>query len=489
MFKISQTAEDFCQAITRLDTNHAKALANLVMALASHKTDKVVSLSESPFYHYQYSSICDAINALCHHESDYERVCRLIRQLCLSHHQKPRDGLYRINSDATTLLKPHSSTLLERSKVHVPNNVVTGNKPLGIGYRASTITLSEYDEWQLTVSMRRIEVTQSATDMLLSQLESIFSDTKLPFARADLVINRLDRAYANAKYLSPAHAHQNLVSIVRFRQGQKVWLAQKEAHTGGRNRIYSPQPHYLHQSSLTKAYKYKNEIREVFQASIFDVKPTEQHQVCSITGKNRKLVHYLYAWNEILLRSKAGHKMNDKPVNLVAIITKDAKTAQQIFQSPMFLVVSGSDKAKITPQMAFDEYMRRYAIEPFFRFNKQELLLDSFQTPDRQHLDNWLLVVQMAVWLLFLTANQAQHTCHKWQKYLEKEKITANVLNRQLRLSIAQAKKAANSLFITFSKICFLPKKSQKGKPRQKGQTQTQRTRHEIYQKKKKTPA
>ena len=136
-------AEDFCQAITRLDINCAKALANLVMALASHKTDSVVSLSESPFYHFQYSSIADAINALCHQEEDYSKVCGLIQQFCLSYHQKPFDGVYHLNSDATTLLKPHSGTLLERSKVHVPNNVIAGNKPLGIGYRASTITLSE----------------------------------------------------------------------------------------------------------------------------------------------------------------------------------------------------------------------------------------------------------------------------------------------------------------------------------------------------------
>ena len=115
-------------------------------------------------------------------------------------------------------------------------------------------------------------------------------------------------------------------------------------------------------------------------------------------------------------------------------------------------------------------------------------MLDSFQTPDRQHLDNWLLVVQLAVWLLFLTAHQAERTCPKWQKYLPKEKLAINLVTFKARLSIAQARKSANSLFITFAKIPFLPKKSKKGKPREKGQYQTKRTKHGIFKKKHKAP-
>ena len=174
MSNTSDIAEDFCQAIIRLDIKCAKALANLVMSLASTKTDSVVSLSESCFYHFQYSSIADAINALCHQDKAYSKICDLIQQFCLGYHQKPFDGIYHLNSDATTLLKAHSVTLSERSKVHVPNNVIAGNKPLGIGYRASTITLCEYDDWQLTLSMRRTEVSQSATECLLAQLSSIY---------------------------------------------------------------------------------------------------------------------------------------------------------------------------------------------------------------------------------------------------------------------------------------------------------------------------
>lgn len=39
---------------------------------------------------------------------------------------------------------------------------------------------------------------------------------------ADLVINRLDRGYGNAKYLAPSFANENLVNIIHFRQRQRI---------------------------------------------------------------------------------------------------------------------------------------------------------------------------------------------------------------------------------------------------------------------------
>jgi len=428
------------------------------MALASHKTDSVVALSQSPFYHYQYSSIADAIDALCREPTQYEALSQLSQQFCMGFHQPPSHKVYHLNSDTTTLLKAHSPTLQERSRVYVPNTVIAGNKPLGIGYRASTITLSEYDGWQLTLSMKRLEVSQSATECLLGQLSVIFSHTQLLFAKAELVVNRLDRAYGNGAYLAPSYAHKNLVSIVRLRQGQKVWMAAKESPTTnrppGRTRIYCPTPHYLQPTSGLRAYTYKGKQSQVYQQSIFDA-PHSRGQVGSLTGKGRRLIHTLQGWDNILLRTKGGHTMSDKPLTLVGITTHDAVTGEAVFREPMLLVVSGLQKGAITLEMAFDAYLRRYGIEPFFRFNKQQLLLDSFQTPDRQHLDNWLVVVQLAVWLLYLTAHEAGFRCAKWQAYCPRAKTGAN--EGSGRLSLAQARKSAGFLFLTFPVTAFLP--------------------------------
>lgn len=479
-----KTSESFCQALLELDINHAKALANLVISLASYtEADSVVELSKSPLYHFQYSSICDAINALCHNEAAYESISTKIRRHCMSFCSLPSDQIYRFNSDSSTLLKVFSPTLKDRVQVHIPNNVIAGNKPLSVGYRNSAITLSSYDSWQLTLSMKRIGIHQSATECLLGQLNGLFEDQQLPFYKANLVINRLDSGYGNAHYLAPSYKHTQLVNIVRLRQGQKIWLPSLQKNTHGRPPIYDDKPYYLYQNSQTKSFKYKDQIRSVYQRSIFEIAPSQVATMGSATMKGRKILHQIFSWNNLLLRTKKGNKMSDKPINLLAVISTDATTGEKIFQQPLFMVVSGKNKDILSPSQTFCEYQERYDIEPFFRFNKQKLLLDKFQTSDVQHLDNWMLVVQLAVFLLFLTAQQAQHTCPKWQKYLPKEKAP-----NATRLTIAQARKAAQNLFLTFDKSPFLPKKSKKGIGRQKGETQIAKIRYDIYQKKKKSP-
>jgi len=54
--------EQFCKSILRIVGRNSKALANLIMGLASQPTAKsVVEISLSKCYHYQYSSINKAI--------------------------------------------------------------------------------------------------------------------------------------------------------------------------------------------------------------------------------------------------------------------------------------------------------------------------------------------------------------------------------------------------------------------------------------------
>lgn len=470
--------------MTQLGTYHAKPLASLVMSLASfEKAHSVVGLSQSPLFHHQYSSIADAINGICAKQSEYAAISTRIRHFCLSYYPIPTHTIYRFNSDSSTLIKLFSPTLPDRSQVYVPNNVIPSNKPLSVGYRTSAITLSESDGWQLPVAVERISTDQTATECLMKQLSGLFDDPLLPFQKADLVVNRLDRGFGNAQYLSPSYRHDNLVSVVRLRQGQKIYLPATECSSRGRPAVYDKTPRYLYQASQTKTVKCKEKLHDVFQSSIFEVSPTHVQQVETITKKGKKITHKITQWNDLLLRTKRGKKMSDKLLNLVAVVSLDTESGAAIFKQPLFMVVSGKNKDRLSPTDAFLEYMQRYSIEPFFRFGKQTLWLDKFQTPAVQHLDNWLLVIQLAVFLLFLTACDAPHRCPKWQKYVPIEKEPSKV-----RLSLAQARKSAEALFLTFDKIPFLPVKCKKGKPREKGQSQQKRVRYEIVKKKKKPP-
>lgn len=480
---MKKNAEKFCQVLLHSGINNAKALVNLVMALSSFKDSKsVVGLSMSPVYHYQYSSICDAINSLSYDENSYKAMSKLLRRFCVGCDES-FDGIYHLNSDTTPINKAHSLVLSERSYIHVSNNVIKTNKPLGVGYRLSTLTLSGAFNWQLPLSMELVGTNQTATERLLSQLTAIFSDTQIPLSGAKLVTNRLDRAYGNAHYLAPTFEYSSLVNIVRLRSGQKIWLQNIRTQTGGRNSIYDNEPYYLIEESRIKTFKNKDKFTDKYQRSIFEFPPDETCELGQISTSGRKTILQITRWKNLLFRSKNGNKMSDKPLDLIAVKTIDAITGKKIFQENLFTAICGKKKDELSSEQTVIEYQERYAIEPFFRFGKQNLFLESFQTPEDQHLKNWFLVVQLAVWLLYQVAQEAPKVTPKWQQYLPKEKIQSPII-----LSLAQACKAAQNLFITFDKSQFLPQKSQKGKPRQKGQTQVLRLPKEIIVKKKKPP-
>ena len=110
------------------------------MALASFlEARSVVELSLSPLYHYQFSSIAKAIDALARDDATGREVEQAIRSLCLPYAHRP---FYFLQTDTTSLCKAHSPTLSERTYIHTANNTVAGNRPLSVGYEVSFVNLS-----------------------------------------------------------------------------------------------------------------------------------------------------------------------------------------------------------------------------------------------------------------------------------------------------------------------------------------------------------
>jgi hypothetical protein len=129
-----------------LEVGKSKALANLVMSLASDDgSSSVTELSRSPVYHYQYSSISDSVHNLYRsskediEQSGYEASRHRLESVLLSHKSvhlpEKFDGeFYLLNTDTMPSLRRHSPTLPDRGYVHVPNGRVKGNRPVDVGY-------------------------------------------------------------------------------------------------------------------------------------------------------------------------------------------------------------------------------------------------------------------------------------------------------------------------------------------------------------------
>lgn len=178
--------------------------------------------------------------------------------------------------------------------------------------------------------------------------------------------------------------------------------------------------------------------------------------------------------------------MKDKPLDVLRIRVLDIESRREVFERPLFLAVSGKRKSQVDSSLAQEQYRERYDVEPFYRFAKNQLLMDKLQTPNTQHLGSWLRIVQITSWLLF-TARQeiGQICCPVWQKYLPKNKAVQT--QPQQPLTIAQTQRAINLLFSTFDPKAFMPIKCKKGKGRLKGQTFPQRARFNVVKKTKKS--
>lgn len=149
----------------------------------------------------------------------------------------------------------------------------------------------------------------------------------------------------------------------------------------------------------------------------------------------------------------------------------------------MWLCVWGARRLELSAEEIYWAYRNRYDMEHFFRFGKQKLLLDKYQTPDEDHFQNWMEVVNLAYWLLFVGKQEAQHTCRKWQQY---DKNYKNRVTNEMEVTPSQVQLQLSGIILGFEQEDFLPKPQINGKGRQVGQTQPKRKKFPVLRKKKK---
>jgi hypothetical protein len=278
----------------------------------------------------------------------------------------------------------------------------------------------------------------------------------------------------------------NLVLIVRLRQGMKVWAKAPDGEpTGGTTRIYGDK-FYLTDTSGYKTYHKKGVPYEVWQESLCEQPADEQIEKEAVLANGRKVIIEIRRWNDLLIRTRAGASMKDKPLDVLRVQVLDAKSRQPVFDRPLFVAVSGKRKNQVDNAMAQEHYRERYDVEPYYQFAKNKLLMDKLQTPCVNHLDNWLRIVQITSWLLFTASSEIGQTdCPVWQQYLPKNKEAKSQPHHPQ--TIAQTQRAMHLLFCTFDPDAFLPLKCKKGKGRTQGQKFPQRTKFKVVKKFKKS--
>ena len=123
--------------------------------------------------------------------------------------------------------------------------------------------------------------------------------------------------------------------------------------------------------------------------------------------------------------------MHQHPFTLVKIRWYNPQ-GEVLFQKPLWLIVMGDRRAELSLLDIYQAYLQRYDLEHFFRFGKQKLLLDKFQTPDDQHEENWWRLVALAYLQLWAAKDLVTQLPRPWERYLP------SVLNKLVTPAAAQ---------------------------------------------------
>lgn len=121
--------------------------------------------------------------------------------------------------------------------------------------------------------------------------------------------------------------------------------------------------------------------------------------------------------------------MHEHPFTLVRIMRYDLE-GKPLFKRPLWLIVMGERRHELSLSHIHEAYGARFDLEHFFRFGKQKLLMDGFQTPDVEHEEHWWQVVHIAYAQLWMTRHLADVLPRPWERYLPamKARLTSPTL-------------------------------------------------------------
>ena len=429
---------------------------DLVDALSSNTTAKtVVELSLNPHFRRHYSALNKAVAV---ESLSDQQLARLAAKTIDAPESRK---FYLFGTDVTSSPRQYAEALEDRGFVYQRNSI-KGNKPIAIGHQYSFLALlperdkEKVGNWVVPLAIKRVGSQEDKELVGAKQVRSLFEDKSLPFCEA-LCVEVADSAYSKPAYLNINRDKKNLVSIVRAR--------------GTRNFCRQPDP--------TKATAQKG--HPSWYGTPFCLKNPETwgepDEVAESTFVSQRKASYrveIQAWNNLLMRGKKDTPMHEHPFTLVKICWYNQK-GEALFHKPLWLIVIGDQRVQLSLLDIFEAYLQRYDLEHFFRFGKQKLLLDKFQTPDHQHEEIWWRLVVLAYLQLWVAKELVSQLPRPWERYLPSiinKLITPAATQRDISRIIRQIGTPATA-----------PKPRGKSPGRPKGTKLTPRKRHPVLKK------
>jgi hypothetical protein len=404
--------QQFRVELYQLLTARPDALLDLLDAVSgSPDARSVVELSLSPLFRRGYSSITDAIDeffqasqpdcATAERQAWNQDLARLIGRDLPAPQQR---RFWLLGIDVVPVSRPFAQTLEDRAFVYRPNPVGS-NKPITIGHAYSIMAfLPEQGQpddppWVVPLGVRRVQSHETARWVGAEQIETLLQDDTLPF-HDGWCVQVVDSAYSGAGYLGRLGAQRNLVTVTRAADNRVFYrqFSTDPAESGPGHPSWYGTRFDLKDSTTWRT-------------------PDETAETTFTTKRGRTYRVQLQGWHNLLMRGKRNLPMHRYPFTLLRAVVVD-EHGQPVFKRALWLIVIGERRGDLSLGEAWDAYRQRYDLEHFFRFGKQRLLLAAYQTPDVEHEENWLTLVQLATVQLWLARDLAGVRLRAWERYL-----------------------------------------------------------------------
>jgi len=375
--------------------------------------------------------------------------------------QEGSPACYLLAVDATPLERKYARTLEDRTIIHKPN-VVKG-KPISIGHSYSQVVSIPSatrgpSPWVIPISVRRIKSTQLGHVVGMEQIKDLINDDMLPFKDA-VTVCLGDSAYSSTNSLMTAKDDlaKNLVLGVRIKGDRKAYRRFTGSNSPNHPKWYGdelvlndPDSHFPCDLSVQ-----------------FYEKTTTRGEIKNVVS----------IWKNIIFKGARDFCSYDYPCTLLRMVSY-RKNGKRVFEKPLWIAFYGKRRDEISPFNLAEAYPNRFKIEHFFKFIKQNMLMNSFQTPDVSHEESWVKILQLAYLQLYKARTIAQDFLHPWERYLPKKLPECEMSPKKVQQYFYKIYK---SLRETTSKP--IPRGRVSG--RRRGAAQKKRTRHKVIVKKK----
>lgn len=383
--------------------NRKDTLMDLLDALCGNSLARsVVELSLNPGFQRDYNSLYKAISE--HHP---EQALINLAELAAPHLPSPWKGkFWLLGTDITAYPRPYAFKLSEREAVYKPSPI-QGQIPVSYGHDFSQVNLlaprnsRQEPAWNIPLSGQRTR-RKNRLQTAISQMRGLLGNPRLPFSQ-DLCLLLGDSDYSNPAFLVALDDQTNLIRLTRSR-GNRVYYS------------VAPEPITPRRRGRPRQKGKKMKLND----SSTWPQPDAAVSFSQTNRKGKTQWVEVQAWQKLIMPGKRKPlklSMHQHPFTLV-LITVYNDRHEPLYPKPLWLIVMGVERNRLTLTKIYEAFTYRSSLEQFFRFAKQNLLLDKFQTCETEHEEHWWQIVLLAYLQLWVAKEHASCLPRPWEKHL-----------------------------------------------------------------------